>query len=503
MKKLTKWFKWIDDNILKVLIGAYIFLIPLYPKLPIRMVTYTYIAVRFEDLFMAVIVFVFFLQLLRKKITLNERFIRLFLLFWLAVFISFLFNRYVTEILPYKMLALLHSLRRIEYMIIFFIAGSVVKTKKDFFIFLSLSFVVFFIVTVYGIGQKFLGWPAVQTMNPEYAKGYILFLTPEARISSTFAGHYDLAAYLVFFMPIIIGFFLYKKNAIYFVLFLLGLFDLVLTASRASYAAYLVSIIIFLSLFKKWKTLLAVIFFTVLFTASSKSLTSRLTRTFQVKQIFVNQQTGQVVVPQNITTKEVPAGTMYVQLNSSQIQSGLDQTKVANKELMIKNVRERIREDAKKRGQILSAEEENMMIASITAGLKPISSLVPDISFATRLQVEWPRAIMAFLKNPILGTGPSSITEATDNDYLRALGEFGLLGFTLFALIIFNIAKKVFATATKVKAKENIIFFSFLFGLLALLINATYIDVFEASKVAYVFWLMAALFTIDLKYEKN
>ena len=53
-----------------------------------------------------------------------------------------------------------------------------------------------------------------------------------------------------------------------------------------------------------------------------------------------------------------------------------------------------------------------------------------------RFNVEWPRAITAFSKNPLLGTGPGSITLATDNDYLRSLGESGLLGFITFAFIL-------------------------------------------------------------------
>ncbi|KXK12267.1 MAG: hypothetical protein UZ22_OP11002000066 [Microgenomates bacterium OLB23] len=49
-------------------------------------------------------------------------------------------------------------------------------------------------------------------MNPEFAKGRILFLTPEARLSSTFAGHYDLAAYLVLMLPLLWGVFMYARR---------------------------------------------------------------------------------------------------------------------------------------------------------------------------------------------------------------------------------------------------------------------------------------------------
>ena len=133
-------------------------------------------------------------------------------------------------------------------------------------------------------------------------------------------------------------------------------------------------------------------------------------------------------------------------------------------------------------------------MATLSANLKAVNSVVSDISFATRLQIEWPRAIEAFGKSPFLGTGPSSITEATDNDFLRWLGEFGLLGTTFFIMILFSVAKNIFIKISKIAKDNRLLGLGFVFGLLALLINATYIDVFEASKVAYTFWTVAGLF---------
>ena len=62
-------------------------------------------------------------------------------------------------------------------------------------------------------------------------------------------------------------------------------------------------------------------------------------------------------------------------------------------------------------------------------------------SFQIRLNIEWPRAIRAFWKNPFLGTGYSSITIATDNDYLRILGETGIFGLLSFVLLFFVLVK--------------------------------------------------------------
>jgi len=333
-------------------------------------------------------------------------------------------------------------------------------------------------------------------MNPEYARGYLLFLTPEARISSTFSGHYDLASYLIFLMPVILSCFIFYNYLKYFFIFILALTGLVLTASRISYIGYFLTVFPFLLTQKKYRLTLVILILTLILTLANKNLTSRLKRTFQVKRILVDQKTGAVYIPQKITTKELPAGSFYIALNNQNNVNNINNN-VNNKDL----------EDYKKR-LILEKEiqatksGEKIDVASLEANIKPINTIVSDISFATRLQVEWPRAINAFKKSPLFGTGPSSITEATDNDYLRWLGETGIFGTLLFILIIFKIVYEVFKKAFLIKSNENIFFKGFLFGIIALMINASYIDVFEASKVAYTFWLMMGI-VIGYSYLKK
>lgn len=511
MKKLINWLNWLDNNLVKILLIIFIFLIPLYPKLPFKMVNFTYIAIRLEDFFIAFLTLVFFIQLLRKKIFLNWYYFVFFSFFWFSVFLSVIWNIYISKTIEVTHLGFLHALRRVEYMIVFFIALSQLKSEKNFFYFIKIVFFVNFLVNIYGIGQKFLGLPAVQTMNPEYAKGYLLFLTPEARISSTFAGHYDLASYLIFLMPIILGFYFFEKKLRYFFLFTLSLITLIFTASRISYLAYLASIFPLLIFLKKPKEFIIILFLTVVFTLSSNNLTSRLKRTFQVKQIFINEKTGQIIVPQKITTKELPAGTFYIDISketiSTKIIEKIAETKqpisTIEEKLLKEKILEDIRKEAKIKGNFLTKEQEDLILATISAKLKPISTVVSDISFATRLQVEWPRAISAFFKNPLLGTGPSSITEATDNDYLRSLGEVGILGTSSLGIILALIIKKILQTVKNLK-KIKPVNLGYIFGLFALLINASYIDVFEASKMAYTFWLVSGLFVgLCLIYEKK
>ena len=133
-----------------------------------------------------------------------------------------------------------------------------------------------------------------------------------------------------------------------------------------------------------------------------------------------------------------------------------------------------------------------------------------DLSTGIRLDYTWPHAIAGFATNPLLGSGYSTLqkenvevfteAESTDNDFLRALGETGLLGFLAF----YSIVAAVCFYALKGFTKINDIFYATIVAGLAsatagLLLNAVLIDVFEASKVAYIFWIMAAIVLATVK----
>ena len=97
-------------------------------------------------------------------------------------------------------------------MSLFFIAINSVKKITDFrfiYIFFLLSTA---LVTFYGYGQKYLSFPIVSTMNSEFSKGQLIQMNIWTRVSSTFAGHYDLAAFLSVALIIILGVALINKN---------------------------------------------------------------------------------------------------------------------------------------------------------------------------------------------------------------------------------------------------------------------------------------------------
>lgn len=506
MKKLLTW---LDNNILKLFLVLYVFFIPLFPKLPFKMVDYTYIAIRFEDFLVAIIYIIFVVQVFRKKVDINKKYLLLFSIFWLSVFISYFLGFFVQKTIVIHNLGLLHSLRRVEYMFIFFAFAATVKSRKDFYFYLRTILVVLAIVTVYGLGQKYAGWPAVQTMNPEYAKGYILVLDSWARISSTFGGHYDLAAYLIFFMPVILAFTI-KESPWYYILYLLALSNLVLTASRVSYGAYLMSVFPFLLINRKWTLTLVTIAATVGLTLLSGNLTQRINRTFQTKQIFINKTTGQTTVPRRLSPDDLPTGDFIpnkknIEDSATDVYTdGNTSINLSSKDVLEAkyNIREQIQEEAKKTGKILTQAEEDALVEATFRNMKVVSASIPDISVATRLQVEWPRAIRAFTKHPLFGSGPSSITEATDGDYFRWLGELGLVGTLSFLTILGTLFVSIFVSARK-KNVNSIILWGILAGFMGLLTNATFIDVFEASKVAFIFWMTMGLTVGYLAVHNN
>jgi len=100
-----------------------------------------------------------------------------------------------------------------------------------------------------------------------------------------------------------------------------------------------------------------------------------------------------------------------------------------------------------------------------------------------------------------LGTGYSSITLATDNDYLRLIGESGILGVLAFSLVILEIAGRIILfLKSKAGREEKLLIIGFVGASVGYFLNATFIDVFESSKVAFFFWIMmgVGLRLIDL-----
>ena len=179
--------------------------IPLYPKFPLVGISGTFVSVRLEDFLIAAILGIWFLANIKNKFADLKNPVSKAILLYLAIgFLSIFSGVFITKTAPLSQ-ALLHAFRRVEYMSMFFVGLWAIKTKDQLHFVIRTFLAVAALVAIYGLGQQFLGWPVISTTNSEFAKGLAVTLGPGARINSTFAGHYDLAAYSIFPLLLIIA----------------------------------------------------------------------------------------------------------------------------------------------------------------------------------------------------------------------------------------------------------------------------------------------------------
>lgn len=426
MQKLWQLLK--SKNIFKFGVAAILIAVPLYPKFPLFNVPGTYVAVRVEDFLLAALGLFWLGYLVRqdKDKLLRDKFNQAVLLFLGVGLLSVLSAVFLTKTAAWH-LALLHWARRVEYLIPFFLALTSLRFGAKPRFFAETLFIVSFVAFLYGLGQIYAGLPVISTQNEEYAKGIALRWIPGSRLHSTFAGHYDLAAFLVLIFPLMLSYlFVYKKRierAILFFLVIVPSFWLLLqTGSRISFVAYLIGATVSLWVIKKRLFIAPFLLLSIL------------------GMIFLSD-----------------LGLRY-------------------------------------KNTIETYKERLLMYSPFVVWAQEQEPTPVVRSTDIRFNFEWPRAIRAFKKNPLLGTGYSSITLATDNDYLRLLGEVGLVGFLAFLLVLARLAQGLAGFLRRAKLDANTGFVGGFVGSFAgLLFNAAFIDVFEASKVAIIFWTIAGI----------
>ncbi len=477
---------------------ALLAIIPLYPKLPLVSVAKTFVAIRLEDILISLAVLLWlWINVKQIKYYLSQTITQAFILFWFIGALSVFSGIFVTHSVE-PSLGILHFVRRVEYMILFFLAATTVSNIHQVKLASKVLIVVAAVVVLYGFGQLYLNFPVVSTTNSEFSKGLILRLTEGARVNSTFAGHYDLAMFLTIALSIISVFFFYENSEINWrnlsgILskkwivtkqLLLGILGglafllLGLTAARVSLVATLAALSVAFWISKKKILLLGLIILTCGLIVGIPELRHRLVATVTVNILGGG---GPKYSP--------PPGTVNMFTPEKSIPKE-QRTQVL----------EQIKKDATD-----PAKQVTGVSRDVVPG-EPINTTELGVyrSFGIRFDVEWPRALNAWYKNPLLGTGYASITLATDNDYLRSLGETGLLGTIAFILIFAILIKKMIWYLNNPSNFERYFIIGMLSATIGLLITAVFIDVFEASKIAEIYWLlMGFAWAILTNYELN
>ena len=520
-----KILKWLSVNFLFTFTIFLLAFIPLYPKLPLLDVVNTWVYVRAEDFIIALSVLIWMAMLILKKVSLKTPLTIPILVFWIIGGLATLHG--VLLIFPtisdvFSNVAFLSFFRRIEYIFLFFIAFASIKDKKFMpYVVHALTFILI-LIAAYGFGQKFLGFPAYLTMNEEFAKGIPIQLSELSRVPSTFAGHYDLAAYLVLVVPILASAFFGFKN--WFIKIFLGLsvisgFALmIMTVSRVSFFVLFLSLIMLLFLQKKKLLIASLFIMTILFSSFFPSLLARYGNTLKEVIVLVDSKTGaalgQIKEVKAEYFKDKIVQRQFVSEDEVRQASGsatLSYSLIPHNPVLLIEPNEPTGEDLPqgtgyinlplspvvRRAGLYFVDTTNQATnsAQVFYGDYVIKrAYAYDLSFTTRFQGEWPKAIAAFKRNILLGSGYASVTLAVDNNYLRILGESGLLGLMSF-LSIFLIAglyiQKILPKVDDPVTGNFVL--GFVAGTFGLMLNAIFIDVFEASKIAFTYWLLMGI----------
>ena len=521
--KTNKFLAWIDRYLLLLMSSFLIAFIPLYPKIPLFDALPGYIVrVRLEDILVFLTLIIYLVQILRKKIKWKNQINNWIFAYVIFALLSILSGIFIIPTIPMEMLhigkSILHWFRYIEYFSLFFILYSSIQEKKDLKIILhTLSFTLF-AITLYGYGQKNWYWPVYSTMNREFSKGIRLYLTEHARVQSTFGGHYDLSAFLVILLPIYYTLAIKsdnkKERKLYKILHLLGLWLLVVAASRTSFAAYILAIgaaILLTAADQKtfWKKLgyilkrgaLFSLMMMIMVYAFGDDMRERFEQVLQGypgayqnysnAQNFVNENAKEAIklaeqIKDRITNGPPDNGIAF----DNTVLTPTDEQPTTQKPVDVYvDVPDKV-EVTDAEGNVTVVEKERTWSEN---------ALKYGLSLAIRLDELWPNAINGFKKNPLLGSAYATLNkkefvhfteaESTDNNFLRTLGETGLLGFVSFYGAIFLLLRTFYKNQKKTNDDTlktiNLAFIAASIGLLA---NATYIDVFASSKVAFTYW---------------
>lgn len=342
----------------------------------------------------------------------------------------------------HPLLGILNILRRAEYFFMFVVAYSWLRPanlSKYLQTLIVLCGVLLVICTL-----QYMAWLPMFSTWQGYSGQPLYYMQNFGFIIATFAGHYELGGYIILMTPLILGSaFLSKTRSVQvaMILILIGFYLLLqVNFSRSAYVGTLICLAVFLIIVKKyWLLILPLIdLVRVIFLY----FTGKYSRYDYTIAVINNDPTS--TNNHSSTSSATPSATPLSGVNSH---------------LKLNNTTE----------------------------------ISLDPSGATRVDV-WNNAIHHFKTNPVFGTGYSSIGTGADNQYLRWLGEVGLVGLFSMMALLGTIVYTFFKGAVRTnKAAHKFFLAAVTAGVIGLLAQATLIDIFDSSKVALLLWFLVGL----------
>ena len=371
-------------------------------------------------------------------------------------------------------------------------------------------------------------------MNREFSKGIILYLTEHARVQSTFAGHYDMAAYLVIMLPLILAFSYQKKlshlkKITFWIAYVLGLLMMMLSASRTSLAGLVIGLFCTISIasllqqkksekiqFFIKESIANSLVFAVLFVFFGSNMADRLYQVIEQYPQITTVLNGIEETKNTIVQQLHVSDYVHIEINKPENGLSTEQAEVLvasdTRPTPIKPSDVYVDVPDKIKVATQSSTGEKSFVTIEVPRTYSENALKHGLSMAIRLDTLWPQALNGLYQNPLLGTGYATLTksmvdefteaDSTDNNFLRTLGETGLLGFVTFygtILISLLCSKKIIQDKSETDSLKKLFAVGFSGATIGLLLNATFIDVFAASKVAYTYWSITGIL---LAYSK-
>lgn len=419
--------------------------IAIMPKINIISISGNGAGIRVEDIILALLAVYYIIVIFinkTKKIESNElkNISKIFMIFLAITLISTIFG-YFQGYIKLK-LGALYFLRKIEYFLLLIVSYDIVINDmwnlKSFLKFVDIVVIFHFIYSI----LQLLG------ILGSFNRGEALSTLTQGRVSSTFNGAYELSAFLLLVMPIYLNkIIVEKKYKLKDIMCTLMIFFCILASdSRTSIIIFMFLIILFFTKEEKNKNKVALVWCIIIF----------LITTFSILTIDISDNLDD---------------TRFATINISK---------------MIRTT-----QDAWYHKDF----DAYVMTGKWYGSYYNVNKLSSDASFTIRVN-HWMQILDGLIRSPFIGVGASISGGSADGNYVRVLGESGILGF-IFWIGMYIYILKILRNGKNGNKIEKIT----RYALISMLFGAIFIDVFEASKVMMFFWTMLGI-TLALR-EKD
>lgn len=471
-------FEWVVLGLLTVIL--------LIPKFQLISVGGTYVNVRIEDFLVAGVYLVWFFGLVAGRYSLqwvfNHRILILYLVYGLVIT---LLGIYLFRTVQEPHLGIIHWARRVEYFGMYFVAATVCK-KENLHKYLYLLLGVGVLTWIYGLLQWQDLVPGVHTLSKSGELGTFSDL---GYVISTFAAHYDYGGFLILMVMLSVwGYFSHQvwwKRTL-FVILAIGFWWMSrLVYGRAAYLGMLVGLIVVLMIKMSGWVILPL---WEVFQTFDRYFGGKFSRyTYNFKFNIIPEIPAPVPPPTAVVTSPTPApigfgdlvGKVLDPSNSSvntetpgQVGSSIGSTTALAKQWL------------------------DDMVSFLSTKLRAwFGRLDIDLDPSANIRlVEWQDALARVGYHFLWGGGYYTNGLGTDNDYVRKIVEVGIIGLAMFLLIIRDFLRITWRSYTSLSIPHLRYFHLAMIGfIIGLLVEAIFIDIFEASKIAFLFWYLMGL----------